>query len=311
MAKKHRLLEKHERRIQRSLLRLGYQIEILSVGDSLVELHRQLSMLQPDAVFNLVEEFAGHRKGDATVTCFLERSGFQITGSDGKALRLCRDKFRSKQPLRKAGLFTPRAVIIKKPEDLLGHAVVKLTMPVIVKPLFLDGSDLISNESVCLTIEQARCRARWLIERKREPCLIEEFIEGRELAVSVTAWPNYETWIIREMYRPIHCQRRAIATPVVKDGGPRTTKRPFFAPAKLGCRDRESVELACRNAFRALGLRSYARFDIVLTADGIPVFIEANPNCCLAPRAYGIERKGHFDRLISRIVNEALARSAR
>ena len=66
-----------------------------------------------------------------------------------------------------------------------------------------------------------------------------------------------------------------------------------------------------RRAYRALGLSGYARIDLRLTATGLPVVLEANPNpdlsrdedLALAAQAAGLE----YPALIQRLVRLGMA----
>jgi D-alanine-D-alanine ligase len=305
-----KLLYPHEKRILASLTRSGCRVRVLRVEEDLGSIQTSLEKAKPDVVFNLVEEFMGHRRFDALAAEIIECLGIPITGNDSLALRVSRDKSHTKAILMANGLAVPRGAVVRSVVDLSVDRLLGMTLPLIVKPLSLDGSDFVSTRSVCSSYHRAMLRAEWLLRVKGEMSIIEEFVEGRELGVAITAWPSCETWVIREMRRPTGCHRFAIASGAVKDRRRSVRPQPTFIRARLNAAERVNVEKECYKAFNALGLRSYARFDLILRDDGIPIFLEANPNCCLAPRAYGVEGgdKRRFDQLIMGIVSEALTR---
>jgi D-alanine-D-alanine ligase len=78
---------------------------------------------------------------------------------------------------------------------------------------------------------------------------------------------------------------------------------------------RVAVAQAALAAFRAAGLRDYARMDIRLSMDGTPYVIDVNPNCDLSDLAGGYSRAAKaaglsYKELILRIAGLALARDS-
>ena len=138
-------------------------------------------------------------------------------------------------------------------------------------------------------------------ERFHQPAIAEEFIDGRELYVSVVGnGDDLEILPITEMVfdkRKTRPEER-IATKSAKwdeDYRARKGIRNVFArPIAAGVRER--IESICRTAFRALWLRDYARLDVRLAADGEVWFLEANANPFISyghDMANAAEKAGH------------------
>jgi hypothetical protein len=72
-----------------------------------------------------------------------------------------------------------------------------------------------------------------------------------------------------------HRLRRARARDQGADGADRRVAHGICPP---GATAATALQESAVTAFRALGLRDYARFDFRLAADGTPYLIEANPN---------------------------------
>ena len=76
----------------------------------------------------------------------------------------------------------------------------------------------------------------------------------------------------------------------------------------------ERLEEVCKRGYRALNLRSYARFDLRVTASGQIYVVEPNVNPCIAKDdelAQSALKAGiNYQSLIRKVVNQALRRSA-
>jgi D-alanine-D-alanine ligase len=76
----------------------------------------------------------------------------------------------------------------------------------------------------------------------------------------------------------------------------------------------ERLEDVCKRAYRALNLRSYARFDLRVTASGQIYVVEPNVNPCIAKDdelAQSALKAGiTYPSLIRKVVNQALRRKA-
>jgi D-alanine-D-alanine ligase len=157
-------------------------------------------------------------------------------------------------------------------------------------------------------------------DRFRQPAIAEEFVEGRELYVSligngddVTVLPITEMVFDKRKTRP----EERIATQSAKwDEEYRARKgiRNVFArPLSSGVRTR--IAEICRTAFRSLWLRDYARLDVRVAADGEVWFLEANANPFISyghDMANAAAKAGmeYYD-FIQRLIDVAASRNGR
>jgi len=120
---------------------------------------------RPDVVFNLCEAPLGRPALEPHAAALFEWIGVAFTGSGSETLALCRRKPLMNAVLAAHGVAVPRAGMF----------------PAIVKPADEDGSVGISIDAVCEDAGAVeRARARW-----PGPVVVEEFVEGREFAVSL------------------------------------------------------------------------------------------------------------------------------
>ncbi len=189
--------------------------------------------------------------------------------------------------------------------------------PLLVKPLQEDASEGIAAASVVTDREGLTERVGYIHERFDQPAIAEEFVEGRELYVSVLGngddleiLPIVEMVFDKERTKP----EERIATKMAKWDVPyrerKGIKNVFARPIAREARRR--IEETCRTAFRALWLRDYARLDIRLTPDGEVLVLEVNANPFLGfghDTANAAEKADmDYYAFVQRIVDEAMTR---
>jgi len=226
-------------------------------------------------VFNWCDCLPGVARSDVLVARTLSALGLTYTGTPAPTLALSWDKALVKRRLENWGVPTPQARIYQCLEpDGWEH------FPAIVKPALEHSSIGVTPESVVLTSLELQERVTWVIDTFREPALVEEFIDGRELHVSLLGNGSVQMLAPAEM--------DFSAFPDVRDR--LCTYDSKFSP---GSRHYEQIQLrlpavldeeilgrlertACR-AYCALRCRDYARLDVRLR-DGTPYVLDVNPN---------------------------------
>jgi D-alanine-D-alanine ligase len=270
-----------EYQIADALRRRGHEVYLLGVRHDLDYLVASLGELRPDLVFNAVEAFHGDPSLEYLVPGMLEAEGYPYTGSPPLALLVSRNKAMSKKVLAFHGIRVPGFVTYRPGERITGEPEVRF--PLIVKPLQADASEGIAQASVVQDAVALRDRVERMHDRFGQPAIAEEFVEGRELYVSLigngddlTVLPITEMVFDKRKSRP----EERIATQSAKwdeDYRARKGIRNVFArPLARGVRER--IGEICRTAFRSLWLRDYARIDVRVAADGEVWFLEANAN---------------------------------
>jgi D-alanine-D-alanine ligase len=270
-----------EYQIADALRRRGHEVYLLGVRNDLDYLVASLGELRPDLVFNAVEAFHGDPSLEYLVPGMLEAEGYPYTGSPPLALLVSRNKAMSKKVLAFHGIRVPGFATYRPGERIAGEP--EIGFPLIVKPLQADASEGIAQASVVQDAIALRDRVGRMHDRFGQPAIAEQFVEGRELYVSLigngddlTVLPITEMVFDKRKSRP----EERIATQSAKwDDDYRARKgiRNVFArPLARGVRER--IGELCRTAFRSLWLRDYARIDVRVAADGEVWFLEANAN---------------------------------
>lgn len=267
------------REVARALRREGHRARTMNIKEDLKRLENYLRRKQrADVIFNLVEFFHDDPWLEPYVAGLFELHRVPYTGAPPFALALCQMKGLTKQVLLANGLPTPRYVLVDEPPMPTEHG---LTYPLIVKPAREDASSGVTKDSVVHDEVQLATQLAHLYDEHDPPFLVEEFIEGRELHVSV--FGNDPP----EILPPIEFDFSELPEgypPIISYAAKWDPLNEVFhrvhslCPAEVTQREMEKIEEAAQRAYRATQCRDYARLDIRLAEDGIPYVLEVNPN---------------------------------
>jgi len=257
----------------RGLSSLGH--EYLLVDSEEIELRIEDLALRCDLVIDHTDTYRGRGRFRSLVRSILEAYGIAFVGSDARACALADDKAAAKTRLGAAGIPTPPGIVAASPTEPIPDW---LVLPCILKPACEHMS-----RGLVLVRDRAEAEARLadLISRLAQPILVETFIRGREFAVSVVDGPGGLEVLPPLEWKtgngPYGVLTEDFKLQVVEPGS-RDAARAELAPGEL--RELEALSLA---AFRALGLRDYARFDVRLSPGGTFFFMEANVTPSMEP----------------------------
>jgi D-alanine-D-alanine ligase len=261
----------------------GHDAQLVPVDGDLVALRDRLAELAPDCAFNLCESLAGDARLESAVPLLLELIGVPFTGSPPEVLSLALRKDRVKQRLEAAGIPTPAGRVLARPDDPCD-----LPYPLIVKPVREDGSVGIWRTSVVRDRSELECAVEAVLTTLRQPCLVEQYIDGRELNVALLGHPTPRVLPLSEIdfgtlpedVPRIVSYDAKWTSGSVDDLGTVPVLHPQL-PSTIAAR----VRRAAADAFRAVGVRDYGRVDVRLAVTGIPYVVDVNPNCDLSSGA--------------------------
>jgi len=297
-----------------ALGRAGLVGEALGIDEDLAGALSAISAFAPDVVFNLCESLSGDARFEPLLPMLLERAGIAYTGSPPMTLGLALHKNKAKAVLRAAGVPTPDAVCLTTP-DITSVA---LPFPLIVKPSREDASVGISAQSVVQDRAELGRQVGGVIERYRQPALVERFIEGREIYVSMLGRLDGDIDLLP--FHEIDFSEMPAGQPHIVSYAAKweETSAEYRGTKPVRCNGLDDVVAAriasvARAAFAAMELRDYGRLDVRLAADGTPYVIDINPNCDLSETSGGFARAGRaaglgYDEVVRRIVTLALQR---
>lgn len=298
--------------IVKTLRREGFRAGALNLKDDIAKLEGLLRRRPPDVIFNLVEHFRDQPALESNVAGLLELHGIPYTGAPPFALTLCQRKGLSKQVLLANGVPTPRYRLLFEPAVPKRHG---LHYPLIVKPAREDASSGVEKGSVVPDLDRLRARLDAVFAEFAPPIMVEEFIEGRELHVSILGNDPPEVlpaieWDFSELpadHPPI------ISYDVKWDPLAEVYHQVHSScPAQLSKPALKRVADVAIKAYRVTGCRDYARLDIRLAKRTVPYVLDVNPNPDLTEGVSlmeSAEAAGYsFAQTLRRIVEMALAR---
>lgn len=295
-----------------ALRNLGHNVSILGAGEDINLIIESLKEQYPDLVFNLTEHIGGDRRFDKNIAALLEMLKIPFTGAGMIGLLLSRDKRLCKQLLSLHKIRVPG--FISLPLNKAIRVPKFLHFPLVVKPAFEDSSEGISNASKVDNEETLKERVQLIHERWEQAAIAEEYIEGRELYVSILGNKKLLVLPIRECHFDSDGgQGPCLATYRVKwDEEYREKWNIKFGFARLDLPIVKNIERVCKKVYKVLQLRDYGRIDLRLTSDKKTVILEANSNPDLAygeEVAEAAEKCGiSYKNLIKQIINIALRR---
>ncbi len=301
--------------VRTSLKNVGITSSQFGVTDNIADLITYLNENRPDVVFNLYEGPADNSVTEVYLAGLLEWLGIPFTGCPSLALSLARNKALAKQLFQGAGVPTAPYLLLG-PEDAIPKN--PLGWPTIVKPAAEDASVGIEQDSVVQNNEQLRTRIQFLRENYGGSVLLEKYITGRELHVSVVD--------IKGNNELVPLPFGEVAFQKVEDGtlwpiysytakwneqSEEYRRAAIVVGAKVSADLEKRLHAVADTAFRAIGCRDYARIDTRVTEEGEIFVLEVNPN----PSIYsvlidsGLPAIGtNYDEFIHALVKNAIAR---
>ena len=185
----------------------------------------------------------------------------------------------------------------------------RVRFPLVIKPLREEASRGISQASYVTNEADFQERVEFIHARLGRDAIAEEYVEGRELYVSVLGRRRLHVLPLREfIFGQVPDDEPHLATERAK-WDPEYRERwgiKNVAARRIPDDVERRIQEVCKRAYRVLGITGYARFDIRLTPNHEIVILEANPNPDIAwddefmhaARRAGLEFQTMIDRIV-------------
>jgi D-alanine-D-alanine ligase len=301
--------------IERALGERGHTVKTIAAGPDVRKLVSSIENDDSEIVFNLCESLGGIERHAINVVSLLELLGKRFTGTGSLGQMLAHDKALAKKIFDFHGLSYPK---FSKMEAGQVEWSDELKFPLFVKPTNTDSSTGIDDNSLVRNVKQLMERISYIHTEIKAPVLIEEYIEGRELFVSVLgndkpeALPIIE-WDFSKVKRGAKFATYDAKWNVQSEG----YKAPELFPEDIPEAVYQRIQTTAVEACKALKISDYGRVDMRVRPskqDDWEIFIiEVNPNPYLertAEVAMAAQRKQlEYPDLVEKILELAMHRN--
>jgi D-alanine-D-alanine ligase len=226
---------------------------------------RSLAELAAEKFDRVFIALHGRYGEDGSLQGALEQLGIPYTGSGVMASAVAMDKITTKKIWLQHGLPTPKYAVLT-PDTDLAQVAATLELPLFVKPPH-EGSTI----GITKVTKAGELKTAYdLASQFDEEVLVEEFVAGRELTVTV-----------------LGRGKTARALPIVEIVAPQgnydyqnkyfTDDTKYYCPAQVDEATTAEIQRIAVDAFNAIGCEGWARVDVLLRAsDNKPFLLEAN-----------------------------------
>jgi D-alanine-D-alanine ligase len=289
--------------IAAALAELGH--EPLRIGNMRALVQRLATGERWDLVFNIAEGMYGFGR-EAQIPALLEAYMIPYTFSDALTCALTLHKAMAKHVVIGCGIATPAFALIESAQDI---ARVGLALPLFAKPVAEGTSKGIDAASKISSRRQLQEVCTELLQRYRQPVLVETYLPGREFTVGITGSGEQASVIgILEV-----TLRSAAGSDVY------SYLSKEYCETLVDYRLLQADELAQQiaetalQAWRVLGCRDGGRIDLRMDGQQQLYFLEANPLAGLHPQHSDLPIMCNlagipYVELIRRILDSALQR---
>lgn len=263
--------------IQKALESRGHHVTFFDMNEPPLTFDR-ISEANVDIMFNVCERVNNSSLLEPHAAAILDCLGVPYTGSNPLSLALCIDKIKVKKILEHHHLPTPKFDYVF---DLDDEVRPDLRYPLIVKPANTDNSIGISNNSVVTNAKDLRKRLDELLAQYKRPALIEEFVDGDEVDVSVLG--NEERVRVLPLSRSIFDEMPEGLWHIYPfkakwTNDPAYEKIKVERPARYSQKLTALISEICLDAYNIFDCHDYARIEVRVDKQGNPYILEINPN---------------------------------
>jgi D-alanine-D-alanine ligase len=271
--------------VENSLRKAGFKVNVLPVYNARRFINDILN-LKTDLIYNFCEMVELESQEEVFAAGLFELVKVPYTGAPPMTLGLCLDKAKTKIILSHYGIPTAKFDLFN--ESIDGCKKINLRFPVIVKPVREDASAGINEKSVVYDRKELEERVEYIIKMFKQPALVEEFIDGREVNVAILGNNPPVVLPISEIdfsHLPSHLPKIVSYEAKWIPNTDYYEKTIPICPAPLEPELERKIKDIALSCYKIMGCRDYARVDMRIDKEGNPYVLEVNPNPDLSRNA--------------------------
>jgi D-alanine-D-alanine ligase len=266
--------------VMNACINLGYETTTMTIGDDLKNDLIRVKSSAPDIVFNLTEATWGYGELIYMAPAVLNAFKIPYTGVPLDALFITTNKVLAKELMLREGL--PTAPFFKIKETSLLDPLKKY----IVKPIWEEASVGILEDLIFTPSETEKMMKIQSLSDSH--FFIEEFIDGREINISMLAGPDGPeilppAEIIFSDYFKDKPKIVGYKAKWDEDSEEYKQTNREFGTLEDNPTIKASLHEICMNCWKVFNLHGYIRIDVRLDNGGDPYILEINGNPCISP----------------------------
>jgi D-alanine-D-alanine ligase len=250
----------------------GHEVVLIEANEDAYE---KLKNLKPGFVFNIAEGIRGTSR-ESHIPAMLEMLGIPYTGSNVLVHAISLDKTKTKEILDYYGIPTPKFQVFEKGDEKLKK---DLKFPLFVKPNAEGSSKGITSKSLVNNEQELRERVNFIINKYKQPALVEEFLDGNEFTVSILGNnPPKILPIVEFNFNNLPPDVPKFDCYEVKWvwDSPNSNVETVICPAEIDKKLEMKIKKIALETFRLLGCVDFCRIDMRLDKNNVPNVLEVN-----------------------------------
>ncbi|OGM32547.1 hypothetical protein A3D00_03415 [Candidatus Woesebacteria bacterium RIFCSPHIGHO2_02_FULL_38_9] len=295
--------------ISEILKSLNHQVNLLGIDKKSIN---YLKKLKTDLVFNLTEWSGKDYIYSVEVLNILQTAKIPFTGSDAKGILVSDNKILMKRKMDEYKIPTAKWTVFNKSSDETDPG---LNFPLIVKPAYEHCGIGITQESVVRNVNELKKQVNSLLEMFNEPIIAEEFIDGRELHITILEKDGHP-WMLppaEVFYQPGNYWKILTYKAKWSDKSWWEYDLSEMGEAKLQQKTLDQLEKISVVCYEKLGGKDYPRLDIRLRGEEVYVLeinnnpgIDSDSQCGITVSSKLVNFE--FPTLVNHVVKTALTR---
>jgi D-alanine-D-alanine ligase len=253
--------------IAQYVLKMGIDVVCFACDENIAA---NLKKYNPCMVLNLVDSVRGQTNLGSSVIGLLEILNIPYTGAGNLGWSIGTNKYLMYQLMQANAIPVPNHQLVSSHTEMIDPS---LRYPLFPKLNIEHSSIGIDENSICENERQLRCKVKELVEKFKQPILIDEFIAGIEVTSSVLESVNTKVYSVK----------RSTANETREDVMTFDKKWKDWDNIVYEKYDAPMLKEYVKKTFDVLKMSDYARIDLRIDGAGRFYFIDPNANPFFGP----------------------------